>query len=114
MAVVSHRLHSYWMYFVGPTGSILGREDLHASGDASAMAMAAALFGACSDECSGFELWYGLRRVDVSMRQVPHQSLSQEMERTVIAREEGIRESRWAIAKSRRLLGQLAARKGQV
>lgn len=102
---------AYRIYFRGAT-TIIGREDFEADDDRGAMAVGWLLWDACSDLASGFELWQGDR--ELCERRGPLRAalsaieVSERMQASVIETEEAIQRSKWAIAQSRRLLGQLA------
>jgi len=102
------RAIEYRLYFRGPTG-IIGRDDFGAGGDAEALAIAETLFDACSDLCTSFDLCQGGRRVPVrsnpSSMSADH--IRERAQAIVIEREEVIQLSRWAIAKSKRLLARI-------
>jgi hypothetical protein len=114
-------LATYRIYFIDDRQNTVGHHDFNSPGDAAAMAVAATLADACSDLCRDFELWYELRRVDTSRAAVATQlSLTEQLQAlmtaheqaSMIAHEETIRDSRQAIAKSKRLLQRLALLKG--
>lgn len=94
----------------GSGGRIEGRDDFMAADDQEAMVLARLIFEACSDACSEFELWDGTRLVGgpqsrPSPLQLSTAAVNEEMQRSLIEREEAIQSSEWAIGKSRRLLG---------
>lgn len=100
---------SYRVFF-RHNSDIVGREDFEAEDDATAMVMASLLCDACSDVCERFELWQGVRRVDTSVRARPKASveeLTEERQRALVRHEEILRDGRWAISASKRLLGQI-------
>src|SRR6516225_4896561 len=95
----------YRVYFVNWNTSIAGRDDFDVEDDAQAAVIARLLRNACSDRCAGFELWQGGRQVDTSLtRGVDFKELSTHLQDIVLERELAIRDSRWSIADSRRLL----------
>lgn len=103
---------SYRIYFHGRSGSIQGRDDVDAEDDRSAVIMAELLWEACSDVCETFEVWQGIRRVDepCTARSRPSlgaRQVTARMQEALIRREEAIRDSRWAIARSQRLLERM-------
>jgi hypothetical protein len=97
---------SYCIFFRAQ-GAIVGRDDFGAESDQAATIIAEALCDACSDSCDGFELWQGSRAVGArhaSLVQIDAGRLTAQMQAAVIQHEELLRDSRWAVAKSRRLL----------
>ena len=102
----------YRMFFRGDLG-VCGRQDFAADDDDHALEVSAILADACSDVCTSFELWQGERQV-CGERQLkptrlstPHQ-LSERRQAQLVETEEAMRDSRFAIARSRRLLARLA------
>lgn len=95
---------TYRLYFRESSG-IVGRDDFDADDDASALMVAQALADACSDRCTDFELWQCTRRIDACLAKGAVPSFDKIADR-VIEREMAIRDSRWAIADSTRLLEQ--------
>lgn len=101
---------TYRLYFWDPDGRIVGREDFGAPGDREAMAVAAVLCDACSDVCASFELWQGTRRLDTeARRRTSAEALDRVIQDEAARVEERLKDSRWLVAKSRRLL-ELTAR----
>ncbi len=101
---------TYRLYFWDPDGRIVGREDFGAPGDREAMAVAAVLCDACSDVCASFELWQGTRRVDTeTRRRSPAEALACDIHDQAARVGERLKDSRWLVAKSKRLL-ELTAR----
>src|SRR5690349_17282728 len=100
---------SYRIYFKNQHGFVIGRDDFIADDDEHAVAIALALDGACTDVCTGIELWDGIRRVETSMRAAGKLSRSEIVEKvqdTVLEREIVLRESKWVLAQSARLLAE--------
>lgn len=99
---------SYRIYLCDSKDRILAREDVEAADDHAAMMIAVRLWDACSDVSSGFELWQGSRRLDTAIdtSTVNADWLNAEMQAAVAHHEERLRDSRWAIAGSKRLLEQ--------
>jgi hypothetical protein len=95
----------YRVFFKDGDKAIVGRDEFHADDDASAMVVGHMLADACADRCAEFELWQGTRRVDgrFDMGALPR---SDKIAEIVIEREMAIRDSRWTIAESVRLLAQ--------
>jgi len=97
---------SYRIFFRAQ-GAIVGRDDFEAESDEIATTIAEALCDACSDGCDGFELWQGSRAVNArhaSLVQVDGARLTAQTQEAVVQHEELLRDSQWAVAKSRRLL----------
>jgi hypothetical protein len=100
----------YRVYFRNQYKFVVGRDDFAAEDDARAMAIARALCDACSDLCTSFELWQGVRQVEMgSSPRSPDMNFDEiapRVEDIVLERELVLRESRWVIAESQRLLQQ--------
>jgi len=95
----------YRVYFVNWNASVAGRDDFDAEDDAQAAVIARLLRHACSDRCAGFELWQGARRVDTLLpKGFDTKRLSSRLQDIVLERELALRDSRWSIADSQRLL----------
>lgn len=102
----------YCIYLYSVSGSMLGRHEFEAQNDRSAMAVAEHLWDACSDVSESFELWDGPRRVDSEFSRMPCPSVSAEQVMTasqgsLVEREETLRRSFWALARSERLLQRI-------
>ena len=100
---------AYRIYFY-INGEIHGRQDFEADGDVAAIRIARVLYDACSDLCDRFELWQGKRQIYA--RQPHHQranlaDLIEDHQRVTIEIEERVRQSRWMIARSQRLIETL-------
>src|SRR5262249_50467036 len=105
------------LYFVNESAMIVAAEGFSAENDVDALAVARLLTDACSDECCGFELWETERLVAKQrLRDAgPAMLLSEisaRMQESVLEREEAIRNSRWQIAQSRKLLARIAELRG--
>ena len=99
---------AYRLYFLDEYRRILATEVLDAPSDDHASEIAAQLAHACSDECTGFELWVRNRRVAKRVElSEPPSPMRRAVEEAVIEREERILESRSRIAHSRKLLARL-------
>jgi CheY-like chemotaxis protein len=97
-------------------GRIVGRDDFVVTDLELAKAIAWTLFDACNDNCTGYELWRDTKLVAAlaGHQTAFMQSADAVRERCqglVVEREEAIRDSRWAIASSKRLLAKLEAMK---
>lgn len=106
------RMKWYRMYFYGASGSFQGRHEFEAQDDLAAMTVAEHLCDACSDRCETFQLWDGVRCVDVSFSRMPHPAvpldqISLSFQKSMIESEETIRHSDWAIARSKRLVERI-------
>jgi hypothetical protein len=101
-------MQPYRIYFFGE-GAIRGRHDFEASDHPAAIRIARALLDACSDRCEWFDLWQDDRRIPVeaSYRGVPLEELPQAIQSSVVDIEERLRDSRWLVAQSRRLLDRI-------
>ena len=96
----------YRMYFQ-INGKIHGRDDFEANDDIAAVRIARVLYDTFSDVCDAFELWQGKRLI--TAQQVHHQKanladLIEAHQRVAIKSEEYISQSRWMIARSKRLI----------
>jgi hypothetical protein len=100
----------YRVYFRNQYKFVVGRDDFAAEDDARAMAIARTLCDACSDLCTSFELWQGVRQVEMgSSPRRPDLNFDQfveQVQNVIVERELVLRESRWVIAESQRLLQQ--------
>jgi hypothetical protein len=103
----------YRTYLFAGSGSFEGRDEFEADDDRSAMMMAELLCDACSDVCKSFELSQGVRRVDASFRKAaPFPSVGAEqitamMQTSLMRSEEAMRDSQWAVARSKRLVERI-------
>jgi hypothetical protein len=101
----------YRMYFwYTGLSHIHGREDFKADDDVAAIRIARILHDTCSDVCDNFELWQGARRIAVPQALHQMASLDELIEahqNVVIEKEEHISQSRFLIARSRRLIDEL-------
>ena len=94
---------AYRVFFRDEDKAIVGRDEFHADDDASAIVIGHMLADACADRCAEFELWQGTRRVDGGLAKGGFPS-ADKIAGIVIEREIAIRDSRWTIADSARLL----------
>lgn len=99
---------SYRIYLFGE-GAICGRHDFAAPSDQNAIEVALVLFDACADDCQSFDLWRGTKRIAIPRLVAPRSfdELSAANQELVVETEEGIVQSEWNVAKSRRLLETL-------
>jgi len=100
----------YRVYFRNQQKFVVGRDLFDTEDDARAMAIAWTLCDACSDVCTGFELWQGVRQVEMfSSPRSPDlnfDEIAAQVQNIVIERELVLRHTQWVIADSRRLLKQ--------
>jgi hypothetical protein len=108
---------AYRLYFLNETGSIIAAEVYDARTDDEARAIGAVLVDACSDMARGYEVWQVNRRIarhadcDPSLVERARQLLRQREEH-LLQLEERLRDSRWRIAKSKRLLDRINGLRG--
>jgi uncharacterized protein CbrC (UPF0167 family) len=93
---------------------IVGRDDFHASDDDTAAAIAEGVSEACADKSDGYELWQDRRwvvgrRTAASRPPANAAEIIAKAQASVIAGEEALQKSRWAVARSQRLLERLKA-----
>lgn len=104
-------MQPYRIYFRHRKDGIVGRDDFEAEDDRSGMAIAAVLCDACGDVCDSHEPWQGVRRVNVRCddagARAGRRRFDMKVQEAAAKREEWLRESDWAIARSRRLLRRL-------
>jgi hypothetical protein len=104
-----HLPRQYRIYFFDRERQIVGRDDFVAATDLDALAIAETLSDACADRCAGYELWEGTRRIErgsLTGKLGPPQAIATSVQETVLERELAIRNSKWAIADSARLLDE--------
>jgi len=98
----------YRVYFRNQHKFIVGRDDFIADDDARALAIARALCDACSDVATGFELWHGIRQVEMSSSprspDLKVDEIVAQVQNTVIERELVLRDGNWVVSESRQLL----------
>lgn len=105
---------SYRCLFRGRSGAIEGRDDFEANDDDEASVLAVLLGDACSDICDTFELWQDARRLEIaSGKAILLNEITARMQESLILREETIRDGRWMISRSHRLLERLARCKAE-
>ena len=100
---------AYRLYLRDAEKRIVGRDDFDSDNDARALLVARMLRDACSDKCAGFELWQNTRRVDLpcpNLSKFSADEIHAKVQTIVLERELAIRDSRWTIAESARLLEQ--------
>lgn len=97
-------------------GGVLGQYHFPANSDGDALQVARLVFEACSDRAKRFELWHGLRLIGSEEQQAAMAALEREQvvakqQAHVVELEEHIRDSKDAVASSKRLLSRLEALK---
>jgi len=100
---------TYRLYLRDAEKQIVGRDDFESDNDARALLVARMLRDACSDKCAGFELWQNTRRVDLpcpNWSKFSADEIHAKVQMIVLERELAIRDSKWTIAESTRLLEQ--------
>ncbi|HKT18645.1 MAG TPA: hypothetical protein VJR47_11425 [Stellaceae bacterium] len=105
-------MSSYRLYLLDGQRAISAREDFTATSDDEAIECAAVVFNACSDACSGYEVWSGSRKLvggATAISSLTVDGLRAARQERAIKIEEALRDSRWAIAQSRRLIKEIDA-----
>ena len=98
-------MNPYRLYFRNEYSFIIGRDDFPASDDEDALVIARTLADACSDLCTGFELWQSARRVDTPNVTIPTaDDIAARVQDMVLERELVLRDSKWVVAESKRLV----------
>jgi hypothetical protein len=100
----------YRLYLKNESGVILCREDFDAESRDGAAKIAWALCDACSDICQSFELWQGDHRIHCAgtpIATLTARDLGVYTQGIVIERELAIRDSRWLVAESKRLIAKI-------
>ena len=98
----------YRVYFRNQHKFVVGRDDFDAGDDARAIAIARTLCDACSDVCTGFDLWQSVRQVEMSSSprspDLNFDGIAAQVQNIVLERELVLRHTQWIVADSRRLL----------
>ena len=98
----------YRVYFRNQQKSVVGRDLFDAEDDARALAIARTLCDACSDVCTAFDLWQGVRQVEMSSSprspDLNFDGIAAQVQNIVLERELVLRHTQWVVADSRRLL----------
>ena len=100
---------TYRVYFRNRHGFVIGRDDFDAQDDEFAVVIVRTLRNACSDICTGFELWKSERLIDASTSTrtlCNADEITVQVQNMVIEREMALLDSEWVIAESGRLLKQ--------
>ena len=104
---------SYRLYLLGDDDIIQGYFDFAAESDQAAHEIAMHAFDACADRATQYELWHDSRLINRTAP-APMTTLEQVVanrQAQIVALEEYMRDSRWTIASSERLLARLKAAK---
>jgi hypothetical protein len=88
---------------------IVGRQDFTADDDQSAATIGDVLCDACSDRCDSFEVWNGDHRVVGRSLHSPRSAdvILGRCQASLVSCEEAIQRSKWAVAKSAKLLERI-------
>ena len=102
----------YRLYLFSGAGVFQGRDEFEADDDRAATVIAERLCDACSDLCESFELWDGARLVDASSGRrsppsVAADGIAGATQASLVQREEAMRNSHWAVARSQRLIERI-------
>ena len=105
----------YRILFLNENGRVVGSYDFEAQSGPEATAIAAVLADACSDVCTGFQVWQGNRRISSqwplngSIQRIAAR-MKQATQEAVAEHEERLLRSGSTIAKSRRLVISISTR----
>jgi hypothetical protein len=105
---------TYRLCFRNRRGALQGVHDFEADDDTTAIVMAGLLHETCCDMCDTYELWQGSDLIYApynGRRPTIHSAaqLSAALQESLVRSEELMQQSRWAIAKSKRLLERMKA-----
>lgn len=100
---------SYRLYLLGDDGIIRGYFDFAAESDKAAFDLAELALDACSDRATHFELWHDAHLLNLAALppMTTYEQVLASRQAQVVAFEERMRDSRWAVATSERLLARL-------
>lgn len=100
---------AYRLYLLGDDGIIRGYFDFAAESDKAAFELAELALDACSDRATHFELWHDTHLLTLAAPppMTTYQQVLASRQAQVVAFEERMRDSRWAVATSERLLARL-------
>lgn len=108
-------MKAYRFYFLDASHGVIGAHWLNAEDDQTAFWLAERLSQACSDVCSGFELWHLSRRVDgVAQPTVIGEAGIAHRQRILAQQIEIIRSSGLTISSSRKLLASITQQPPQL
>jgi hypothetical protein len=99
--------HPRARYFMAEGRRVVGQCDFRAESDAAALDVAQPVFDACSDRARSFEVWHGARLMALGAGSMTLKAIIDKRQTQVIELEERIRDSKWAVASSQRLLQRL-------
>lgn len=97
----------YRLYFMAEGRRVLGQYDFPAESDAAALDVAQPVFDACSDRARSFEVWHGARLMASGAGSMTLKEIIDKRQTQVVELEERIRDSKWAVGSSQRLLERL-------
>jgi hypothetical protein len=101
-----------YRYYLHSVLGIIGRGDFDVADDMSAIKLMDALTGACSDMTQRYELWCGrtlVREAGVGAVPLSRTEVAEHLRDLIADVEISLRDSRWKIAESKRLLETLDA-----
>lgn len=100
---------SYRLYLLGYDGIIRGYFAFAAESDKAAFELAEVALDSCSDRATHFELWHGAHLLNLAAHppMTTYQQVLASRQAQVVAFQERMRDSRWAVATSERLLARL-------
>jgi CheY-like chemotaxis protein len=101
------RYPAYLLYLRGHDGAVVARRSFSAFGDDEAATLAAILHEASSDIAAQCELWCGDREIVVPTQILTAAQVNVRLQKLVVDHEIALRDSRWHIAQSRRLLEKI-------
>ncbi|GAA0573742.1 response regulator [Rhizomicrobium electricum] len=101
------RYPAYSLYLRGRDGAVVARRSLSAIDDDEAATLAAVLHEASSDIAGQCELWCGDREIVVPAKVLTAAQVNARLQKLVVDHEIALRDSRWHIAQSRRLLEKI-------
>jgi len=102
---------AFRLYLRTNDGRIICRDDFEAQDARTAQSIAETVFDACSDLAQVYELWDHNNPVCAARHPVTvpdAKSLKERTQQIVVDREIALRDSRWAVAQSERLLRKIA------
>jgi len=97
----------YRIYFLDRRGAIQAREEFDAPSDGDAVIIGSLVADVCSETYASYEIWSFNRRVVEPLASIPAISLaeiSEDFQEQVLKLEDSMQRSRWAVAKSQRLI----------
>jgi hypothetical protein len=103
----------YRLYFLSQQGDIRNVDEFSVKTDEHALVLADSLHDAVSDIYAGYELWHDSRRLfrcpnrESTRPFVPQQTITTEMQASLLKREQILHESASAFARSQKLLERI-------